>query len=74
MRKIIAKGMPQLIQNHSKSMPWATSGRIFEIFVDLGRIDFLMFFRLAKRRAKIEKINNEVSGESQSVSSAPLSQ
>jgi hypothetical protein len=27
MRKMIATGMPKVIQNHSKSMAWATLGR-----------------------------------------------
>jgi hypothetical protein len=41
---MIAEGMSNGIQNHPKWMLWATSGNFFEILVDFGRIDFLMFF------------------------------
>jgi hypothetical protein len=43
------------MQKHPKTLPWVPLGGFFEIIADLGTILFLMFFRSARRRAKIEK-------------------
>ena len=47
--------MPKVMQKHPKTFPWVPLGVFFEILSDLGNILFLMFFRSARRRAKIEK-------------------
>ena len=51
--KSIENGGPNYINKSSKLKPWASKVAFVEIFVDCGKLDFLMFFRSAKRRAPI---------------------
>ena len=52
-RKLIENGGPNGAKKSSKLRPWAAKVSFFEICTDFVKIDFLMFFRSAKRRAKI---------------------
>ena len=44
---------PNGAKQSSKLKPWASKVELFEICMDSGKLAFLMFFRSAKRRAKI---------------------
>ena len=55
---MVENGGPNGINKSSKLKPWTSKVAFFEMFIDFSKIDVLMFFRLAKRRAKIIKNMN----------------